>query len=319
MKQILLKIALFFSLLAIPFVALFIFPYSEEFAYHYIEHDCYNHGAWIYDRITNNPTPIDIAFIGSSHTIHAYQDKKMEEMLGTNDHIVNLGYCRFGRNLEYTLLRMLLEHKTPKFIVIEVHEDEEKNSHNIFPYLAKTDDLLMTPTAFDRDYFADLFHGASARLEYFKTKYIFRKSYPDPSPDLYGYAASDRKVTEEELKENQNAWRKRLGQTQFQAVEKIQMKYPLAYLEKMIDLIKEKKIPFLFVYLPEFGSKLKSPKYASHYQNIAPLLIPPQYIFDDTSNWMDTSHFNDKGSGLISEWMAEQLKIELCVNKSKPN
>ena len=84
MKQILLKIALFFGLLAIPLVALFILPYSEEFAYHYVEHDCYNHGAWIYDRIVHNQAPIDIAFVGSSHTIHAFQDKKMEEIILKN-------------------------------------------------------------------------------------------------------------------------------------------------------------------------------------------------------------------------------------------
>lgn len=315
MKQILLKIALFFSFLIIPFVALFVTPYSEEFAYHYIENDCYNHGAWIYDRINHNPTPIDIAFIGSSHTIHAFQDKKIEEMLSSNFQVTSLGYCRYGRNLEYAVLRMLLEHKTPKFIVLEVHEDEEKNSHDIFPYLAKTNDLLLTPTPFDRDYFSDLFYGASVRLEYFKARYIFRKKYPQPTTELYGYAASDRNVTNEELKENQNAWLKRPGRTQFQAIEEIQMKYPLAYLDKMVNLIKEKNIPFIFIYLPEYGSKLKSPKYASYYQHIAPLLIPPQSIFDDASNWMDAGHFNDKGSELISEWMAEQLKSELCPDK----
>jgi len=315
MKQILLKIALFFSLLAIPLAGLFILPYSEEFAYRYIEHDCYNHGVWIYDRIIPNPTPIDIAFIGSSHTIHAFQEKKMEEILGTDYHLANLGYCRYGRNLEYTLVRMLLEHKTPKLIVIEVHEDEEKNSHDIFPYLAKTSDLLLTPTPINRDYFADLFNGASARLEYFKSKYIFRKTYPEPSSELYGYAATDRIVLAVELKENQTAWQKRLGSKPIREIEKIQMKYPLAYLKKMITLIKERNIPFLFVYLPEFGSMLKSPKYAAYYQNHAPMLIPPQTIFNDSSNWMDASHLNDKGSEALSNWMAEQLKVELCIEK----
>ena len=131
MKQIILKIALFFSLLIIPFLALYVAPYSEEFAWHYIENDCYNHGAWIFDRINHNTAPIDIAFIGSSHTIHSFQDKKIEEMLGSNFHVTSLGYCRYGRNLEYALLRMLLEHKTPKFIVLEVHEDEERRSKDV--------------------------------------------------------------------------------------------------------------------------------------------------------------------------------------------
>jgi hypothetical protein len=210
---------------------------------------------------------------------------------------------------------MLLEHKTPKLIVIEVHEDEEKNSHDIFPYLAKTDDLLLTPTPINRDYFADLYNGASARLEYFKAKYIFRKIYLEPSPEQYGYAASDRIVSAVELKENQTAWQKRLGNKPNQTMEKIQMKYPLAYLEKMIKMIKERNIPFLFVYLPEFGSMMPSPKYAAFYQNLAPMLIPPKSIFNDTSNWMDASHLNDKGSRILSEWMAEQLKVELCVDK----
>src|ERR1035437_9615834 len=143
MKQIILRIILFFSLMIIPFVALFIAPYFEEFAWHYIQNDCYNHGAWIYDRINHNQTPIDIAFIGSSHTIHAFQDKTIEQKLGTGYHVSSMGYCRYGRNLQYTLLRMLLEHKNPKYVVIEVHEDEEKNSHDIFPYLAKTNDLFL--------------------------------------------------------------------------------------------------------------------------------------------------------------------------------
>jgi len=317
MKSILLKIALFFSLLLIPLVALFIAPCPEEFAYHYIENDCYNHGAWIYDRIIHNPTPIDIAFIGSSHTIHAFQDKKMESLLGTNDHLANLGYCRYGRNLEYVLLKLLLNHKSPKLIVIEVHEDEEKNSHDIFPYLAETKDLLMTPTPINRDYFSDLFNGASARLECFKVRYIFNKKFPEPTSELYGYGSDDRIVTKEELDENEKAWQRRLNRTEFELIEKVKMKYPLAYLEKMIRMIEVKKIPFIFVYLPEHGSKLKSPKYATYYQNIAKLLIPPQSIFDDSSNWMDASHLNDKGSELLSEWMTDQLKNELCVEKAR--
>jgi hypothetical protein len=312
MKPILLKIALFFALILIPVIALFLAPYPEEFAYHFIKDDCYNHGAWIYDRIIKNPTPVDIAFIGSSHTIHAFQDKKIEEILGSDYRIANLGYCRYGRDLEYLHLRMLLEHKSPRLIVIEVHEDEEKNAHEIFPYLANTQDLIFTPTIFNREYFTGLFHGTTARLEYFKSRYIFRKNYPETDFKLYGYGEADRIVPGIELKENREAWTKRLDRKQIQSIEDIQLKYPFAYLNKMIEMLKEKNIPFLFVYLPESGSKLKSPKYASYYKEIAPLLIPPESIFDDSSNWMDASHLNDKGSELLSVWIADQLKNEFC-------
>ncbi len=313
MKRILLKIALFFSMVIIPFLVLFLMPYSKEFAYHFIENDCYNHGAWIYDRINRNSTPIDIAFIGSSHTIHAFQERKIEEMLGGGFHVANLGYCRYGRNLEYILLEMLLQHKSPKIIVLEVHEDEEKNSHDIFPYLAGTKDLFFTPTIINRDYFSDLFYGASARLECFKAKYIFRKNDPKPDGELYGYAASTRKVSEDDWKENENAWQKRLKQRTFENVERIQMRFPLAYLNKMIGLLKEKNISLVFVYLPESGSKLKSPKYTGYYQRFAKLLIPPQMVLNESAYWMDAGHLNDKGSEILSEWMAGQLQNEFCL------
>jgi len=314
MKQILLKIALFFSLMMIPIVALFLMPYSKEFAYHYIKNDCYNHGAWIFDRITKNQVPIDVAFIGSSHTIHAFQEKRMEEILKSNDHLSNLGYCRYGRNLQYSLLKLLLQYKSPKLIVLEVSEDEEKNSHDIFPYLAETSDLLSTPTLINRDYLSDLYRGASARLECFKATYIFNKKHQEVDNTLYGYGEADRTATKEEMLDNQKAWEKRLERKTIKSVEDIQLKYPLAYLNKMVELIKGKNIALVFVYLPESGSKLKSPKLVKYYQSIAPLLIPPQSIFDDSTNWMDASHLNNKGSEILSAWMASQLKDELCIN-----
>ena len=314
MKQLLLKIALFFSLLMIPFVIFFTTPYSEEFAYHFIEDDCYNHGSWIFDRITRNLAPIDIAFIGSSHTIHAIQEKKIEQLLGSYNHIANLGYCRSGRNLEFILLQMLLKHKAPKVIVIEVYEDEVKNSHDIFPYLANTSDLFLTPTLINRDYFSDIYNGALARLEYFKAKNVFSKRISVINNELYGYGAADRRVTEEELARNVAAWEKRLKRFEPESIEKIKIKYPFAYLKKMIRIIKEKNIQLFFVYLPESGSKLKRPKYAEYYQNAGTLFLPPQFIFDDATNWMDATHLNDKGSELFSTWMANQLRNELCIN-----
>ncbi|MBL7966845.1 MAG: hypothetical protein JNK09_07575 [Prolixibacteraceae bacterium] len=313
MKQILLKIGIFFGILAAPLAVLFVLPYSDEFAYNYIENDCYNHGAWIYSRVKSNPMPIDIAFIGSSHSIHAFQEKKIEEILGTKNHLVNLGYCRYGRNIEFVILKFLLKYKLPKLVVIEVHEDEEKNSHDIFPYLAETKDLLLPPTIFNRDYFSDLITGASARLESFKAEYIFKKSYPTPQPELYGYAASDRIASVTEMIENKIAWQKRLQRKNADLTEDIQLKYPFAYLEKMTSELRKRNIPFVFVYLPDSGSELNEPKHVNYYEKIAPLFIPPKFILEERTNWMDASHFNDKGSEILSTWMAGEIAKTLCI------
>jgi len=306
----------FFCMLMLPLLALFLTPYSKEFAYHYIEKDCYNHGAWIYDRIAKNTVPIDIAFIGSSHTIHAFQDKKMEKISGSEFHFANLGYCRYGRNLQYSLLKLLLQHRSPKLIVIEVHEDEEKNSHDIFPYLADTEDLFLSPTFLNKDYFSDIFDGTSARLEYFKSTYIFRKTISETDSRLYGYGESDRIATREELEDNRNAWKMRLARKESKSIEQLKIRYPFAYLDKMIALLNYNNIPFVFVYLPESGSKLNLPKYAAHYQQFAPLLIPSTEIINEPTYWMDASHLNDKGSDVLSTWMSEKLENEFCLSKT---
>jgi len=308
MKEILQKIALFFGLLAVAVAILFTSPYSTEFARHFIKDDCYNHGAWIFDRITKNETPIDIAFIGSSHTIHSFQEKKMEAILENKFHLANLGYCRFGRNLEYLLVKELLANKSPKLVVIEVHEDEAKNSHDIFPYLANTKDLLVSPTIVNRDYFSDVFMGVSARLEQFKAKYIFLEKYPEPDLNPYGYGESDRKATDEEFSKNKRGWIKWVKRRSSPEIEQIQLKYPYSYLLKTINLLKIKNIPFVFVYLPESGSNFRKPLRLDFYKQFGEVHTLPDSILNNQANWMDDMHFNNDGAGLVSEWMAEQLK-----------
>lgn len=308
MKEVLQKIALFFGLLAMAFAILFALPYSTEFARHFIKDDCYSHGAWIFDRLTKNNTPIDIAFIGSSHTIHSFQEKKMEAILENKFHLANLGYCRFGRNLEYLFVKELLANKSPKLVVIEVHEDEAKNSHDIFPYLAGTKDLLVSPTFVNRDYFSDVFMGASARLEQFKAKYIFQEKYPDADLNPYGYGESDRKATDDEFTKNKKGWSKWIKRRSSTEIEQIQLRYPYSYLLKTINLLKSKKVPFVFVYLPESGSNFQKPLRFNFYKQLGEVLILPDSILNNPANWMDDMHFNNNGANLVSEWMAEQLK-----------
>ncbi len=318
MKEVLQKIAFFFGLLAIPVVLLFALPYSNEFARHFIKDDCYNHGAWIFDRLTKNETPIDIAFIGSSHTIHSFQEKKMEMVLENRFHLANLGYCRFGRNLEYLFVKELVASKNTKLVVIEVHEDEPKNSHDIFPYLADTKDLLISPTFVNRDFFSDVFKGASARLEQFKAKYIFQEKYPEPDLNPYGYGESDRLATEEEFLKNKQGWSKWIKSRGSFEIEQIQLKYPYSYLLKTINLLKSRNIPFLFVYLPESGSNFQNPIRLDFYKQYGQVLTLPDSILNSPTNWMDDMHFNDRGACQVSEWMAKKLKQildEKCLNE----
>ena len=314
MKELSIKILKFCFLPLVAAIACFLIPTPRIFNYHYIKDDCYNHGAWIYDRIAQSTTPVDVAFIGSSHTIHAFNEPIIEKKL-IGMHAANFGYCRMGRNLQYVFLKDILKYKTPKLVVIEITEEETKNSHDIFPYLAENKDLFLSRSAINRDYFSDLYHGFVTRFDAVKQTYIFRKEYKKTDFNNYGYGPSDRMVTREEIGKNITAWQKRLGKNSNTTVKNIQLKYPKAYLEAMTDLLAEKDIPFCFVYLREFGSKLEQPIDMKYYETLGPVLIPPQSLYTDTDLWMDTSHLNDRGAEIISNWIASEIPelITECI------
>lgn len=317
MKRILFKIGLFFGAMVVPLAVLFFMPYSENFAFHYIKNDCYNHGSWILDRIKHNQAAADVVFIGSSHTIHAFQDRKIEEMLQSERRVVNLGYCRYGRDMEFAILKLLLQNKSPQLVIIEVHEVEEKSSHEIFPYVASSNDLLTAPFLYNGDYFSNIITGGLARLECFKSEHLFRRDYPNPQPELYGYAASNRIASETEMHENRMDWAKRLNNNQTNFGGNFRLSYPMTYLKKMTSELKIRNIPLVFVYLPESGSNLQFPVHAPIYSELAPLLIPPDSIFKPREHWMDASHLNDNGSELLSKWMAAEISRILCLEKTE--
>lgn len=316
MKKLTIKILKFCVLPIVIGVLCFYIPTPRIFNYNYIKDDCYNHGAWIYNRIAQNNTPADVAFIGSSHSIHAFNEPIIEKKL-IGLHAVNFGYCRMGRNLQYVLLKDILKHKHPKLVIIEITEEETKNSHDIFPFLAENNDLFFSKTAINRDYFSDLINGFITRFEAIKQTYIFRKRYPEADMTNYGYGSSDRIAPIDELNNNISAWEKRKKKNSNPTLKNIQLKYPKAYLEAMTKLLYEKDIPFCFVYLREFGSKLEEPIDMKYYETIAPVLILPNTIFPNTDLWMDGSHLNDRGAEICSEWIATKIPdmISECIGQ----
>src|SRR6476661_964112 len=101
MKKFILHILLFL----LPIVAGWVMVVSQSIdkkrAYHYLTEDGEGRGAWMYRRIYESKEPIDIAFLGSSHTINGINDTLINQLLrdsGSTKTTCNLGYCRLGRD-----------------------------------------------------------------------------------------------------------------------------------------------------------------------------------------------------------------------------
>jgi len=301
-------------------ILLFIQPYNRYFAYNLLKDDCYNHGSWMYDRIFSNPNPVDVAFFGSSRTIHAVHETKVEtSFYQTNNYpinIVNLGYCRLGRNLQYVILKDILKTKSPKLIVLEVREREDKNSHPVFPYLANNIEVLNPVVFYNRDIIQDMYLGLISRLEYFRET-ILGNIVKDsiPNMDNYGYGFSSDTADFNQLEKTRLKSQVRYDLVNMGKPSNFSYRFPRKYIEKISQLAQDNNVNLAFFYNPSYGMPLDKPLEYSFYEQFGEVWIPPIEIINNPNNWMDPEHLNNNGADELKKFIATKIMDQ--INKSE--
>ncbi len=289
-------------------ILLFVVPSDKQFAYHFIKNDCEDHAAWMYDRMVYNKTPMDIVIIGTSQTRDAVMDSIVEDRLkeqGINKHIVNFGYCRFGRNFQYAVIKDIFRHKKVTELILEVSASEDRMSHVDFPYVADSRDVLFPVLFFNQKIFSDMFHALSMRFELFKLKALGKKQVYDIRTGNHGCTpctgVADDKVLADAKHEVDSP------RFQSSSIEKwINRQYPLAYLEKIAGLAKRNGCRVSFLYLPSYGNT-KPPELYNHYRLYGEIYIPPVGILTNKPYWSDHAHLNSDGALRLSEWLSGEL------------
>ena len=282
-----------------------ILPVNKRLVYKGLKGDCFNHGIWIYDRIFNNEKPIDIAFIGSSHTINGINDKLISENIDYGK-AVNLGYCRLGRNLSYVLLKDLISQKKIKILILEVREDEDRYSHPIFPYVATSRDVLLPNPFFNRDILSDIWTHLTYKTEILQD-YIYNQQKDTPLRNNdYGFASSKDTASSkflDEIKLKRSI--KKMTLTKFK--RNFYMSFARKYLSKINELCKKNNIQIIFLYLPSYGYSIEKPKEFETYNKYGKVLIVPKFILENKNNWHDEEHLNQTGANELSIWISNQI------------
>ena len=308
-RKIIIRLGGFLLPLLIGIVALFMAPLDKQYAYHFLKNECDDKGAWIYDRIFQNPAPVDVAFIGSSRTKAAVIEDTLEAAFSRYNKIVsvaNMGYCRWGRNLDYALVKDLFKNRQPKYIVLEVHEEEERLSHIDFAYMADARDVLMPEMLFNQEIVTDVFHGLIIRFDVWKHRLIYAPAFGYDSLrhsyQAHGYSTEvfDAAALAAVKKERQHP---KYISGDFE--NSINNKYPRAYLRRIVSLAHEHHCAVLFLYLPGYGSL--PPAELDYYRHFGIVFVPPARILDSIANWRDPDHLNSNGSKLLSAWLAAQM------------
>src|SRR3954471_5395782 len=116
----------FFAASVFVVISVSLLPVSEEVRYASLRDDAEGL-RWVHERIMRSREPIDVAFIGTSHTLMGVDDQSIQRQLALaakTVNVVNLGVIWAGRDLHLLITRELLARKKPKLVVIEINEHE---------------------------------------------------------------------------------------------------------------------------------------------------------------------------------------------------
>jgi hypothetical protein len=209
------------------------------------------------------------------------------------------------------MLKDLFAHKHPKILVLEVAEDEPKKSHPVFPYLAESGDLFGSFVLFNQRYFSAIWKGIAVRFEFLKSKFT-GNNYADSEKQMpaFGYRSSPQVVSAEIITQNKENWKRRQAKSNLLLLRRIELNYSKHYLDKIVKMAGNNHCKILFLYLPESGSNLQFPLLMDYYTQFSDVIILPDKIINDKSNWKDATHFNDSGAAKTSKFLLSFLTPE---------
>ena len=298
MKQFLLKAGLFLILPIVGGIIFFNGDYSRAFAYEYVEGDCSARGKWIYSRVYQDSTPIEVLLIGSSHTFNGVDDEYLDSIWGVN--VANLAYCRFGRNLSYVVLKDVFLEKKPKKVILEIGFDEIRDGHPIYGFLADKEELFYPSFIGNRHFIGDMKKGYFRRLQQLKKGSGIDEVKIDQA---FGFGTFPDSVNIERLLDAQKKAAKYIGRKESEKGRDIYFSYTRSYLKKIHQLCVENDAQLEFLYLPSYAYALAGPKQLELYESYGKVYFPPDSIFTNINNWYDEHHLNQAGATKLSNWL----------------
>ena len=288
---------------------------------------------WVYERIHFDATPIDIAFIGSSRTQSAVDTEIVEAGLrsrGLPAHVVNFAIPHLGRDLNYLVVRELLENRTVSHLVVELQEGEARAPHPAFSLLGEAGDLLRAPLVLNPDFLDNLAQLPERELSLFmrsqlpqlfglgttRDMQLYEGAHWNDTYLAHGMAEPRTKILSEaslatlssrmqQVHEGKQALGRKLTAPVFR--HRPLYRYNLLYLEKLLQLARDKGVTVEFVYLPFFHG----PASVADSALIAPwgrVLDPAPHLME-AGLWQNVDHLNVHGARRVSAWLGEHLDL----------
>lgn len=289
---------------------------------------------WLYERIHQDPTPIDVAFIGTSHTLNGIDAAAVQQAIaaqglrnpdGSCVTVTNLAIPAYGRSLHWEIARELLSVRKPKLLVIEVFESETRKAHPYFADVGTVGDIVGAPMLVNVGYVKDLirlpYRQLTLALKSLNPKAVGLKTRFDPADydgsnvdntryvnvagaELTPYRDKVMPAADLQRAAARAAARKEpnvLGP----AFAQYEYAVPRHYLGNILALARARGVPVRFLYLPGYGRPAAPVPLAG--MRIADRTLYVNDILKDDGIWYDAEHLNAQGAVLLSRRLGTML------------
>lgn len=305
-------------------VVILCLPHDPSIRWSLLRDTDYIKAGWIFDRLNNSQTPVDVALIGTSHTLSGVDSVLLEQELSAGQtppiHVVNLALPHLGDDLHFLISHMLLKTKKPRLLIIETHQVNARAAHPAFGRLADVDNIVIAP--FGNPDSLDML----AQIPRRQFRYFINGLWNAPTAlpiadhwdDTYQLTLHDGRLTPPRLSSPapaillRDAARERLTLDQkallYQKWGWLLWHYSDSYLLRMINEARDDGVRTFFLYLPVFGTDVP-PAATNLMERYGKILTPPAELMNDPSLWFDKEHLNHAGSQRLTSWLARALPV----------
>lgn len=309
-------------------------PHDRFILWQSLRTEAYARLGWSYERIHFDPTPIDIAFIGTSHTMNGVDGSAFEARLAADGVRGEDGRCltatnfaipAYGRNLHWELAKELLENRRVRILVLEVFENETRKAHPAFVHVADVHDVMTAPLLINLNYFNDIvrlpFRQLSLWAESARPKEFGLKTGWDPTDydgstvdntrvvNAAGVALTPPRYSTVALPKLQHVakWRSRHKNLHLlgSGLAGLEYRYPLHYLDGIRDEARRHGTQVVFLYLPGYGWPDR-PYDTSPYAGGGRWLFAND-ILRQPGVWYDDDHLNAQGAAQLTTRIADAM------------
>ena len=303
-------------------------PHDRYVRWQAVKVEAYARLGWIYERIHFDPTPIDVAFVGTSHTLNGVDTVALQRLLAAEGrclHLVNFAIPSYGRNLHWLVVRELLENRKVGTLVLEVFENETRKAHPLFASVADVRDVLDAPMLVNINYVHDL-----ARLPWRQLSLWAESLDPAAFGLKAGFDPADYDGSDVDNTRVVNVGGQALTPVRDQVMDPVKLavaarglmaakrlhmlgerfaRYeyavPDTYVDDILALARRKGVRVVFLYLPGFG-KPAAPADDRLYRGKGPMLEAND-VLAHPEFWHDPDHLNMQGAARFTARLAEEL------------